>query len=142
MDIFEMLISINELAKDLVNWKLLIFWKYHVNAKNIKCLLEWWRKHETMFSIVNFLTKQILKIVSSQSETEKKKSFPPGQQGPLELPYKTLPSALSIMQTTIFTNKRWVWSLDSSFQYQYWSWYQCWLVQVFSQVWVQVQIWV
>jgi hypothetical protein len=83
LNIFEMLISIN-----------------------IKCLLEWWRKHETMFSIVNFLTKQILKIVSSQSETEKKKSFPPGQQGPLELPYKTLPSALSIMRTTIFTNKR------------------------------------
>ncbi len=31
LNIFEMLISIN-----------------------IKCLLEWWRKHETMFSIVNF----------------------------------------------------------------------------------------
>jgi len=62
-----------------------------VNAKNIKCLLEWWRKHETMFSIVNFLTKQILKIISSQIETEKKNPFLLGNKVPSNYPTKLCP---------------------------------------------------
>jgi hypothetical protein len=39
LDIFEMIISINELARELVNKKLLILKQYYVNVKNIKCLL-------------------------------------------------------------------------------------------------------
>jgi hypothetical protein len=40
-----------------------------VDAKDIKCLLEWWKKHETMFSIIGFLVKHILEIVNFQIET-------------------------------------------------------------------------
>jgi len=36
--------------------------------KYIKCLLEWWRKHETMFSTIGFLVKYILGIVNFQIE--------------------------------------------------------------------------
>jgi hypothetical protein len=38
--------------------------------KDIKCLLEWWRKHETMFSTIGFLVKYILGIVNFQIEIE------------------------------------------------------------------------
>jgi hypothetical protein len=41
-----------------------------MDAKNIKCFLEWCKKHETMFSIVDFLTIHILGIVSFQIEIE------------------------------------------------------------------------
>ncbi len=41
-----------------------------MDAKDIKCLLEWWKKHETMFSIIGFLVKHILKIVNFQIETK------------------------------------------------------------------------
>ncbi len=40
-----------------------------MDAKDIKCLLERWKKHETMFSIIGFLVKHILKIVNFQIET-------------------------------------------------------------------------
>jgi hypothetical protein len=40
-----------------------------VNAKYIKCPLEWWRKHKTMFSTIDFLARQMLGIVNSQIET-------------------------------------------------------------------------
>jgi hypothetical protein len=46
-----------------------------MDAKNIKCLLEWFKKHETMFSIVDFLTIHVLRIVSFQIEIEKKNSL-------------------------------------------------------------------
>ncbi len=46
------------------------------DAKDIKCFLERWKKHETMFPIVNFFNfKQILWIVGFQTETKGKK-FP------------------------------------------------------------------
>jgi hypothetical protein len=41
-----------------------------MDAKNIKCLLEWCKKHETMFSIVDILTIHILGIVNFQIEIE------------------------------------------------------------------------
>jgi hypothetical protein len=41
-----------------------------VDAKNIKCPLEWWRKHKSMFPIVGFLVRKILGIVGSQIETK------------------------------------------------------------------------
>jgi hypothetical protein len=37
-----------------------------VDAKYIKCLLEWWKKHEIMFSIIGFLAKHTLEIVKFQ----------------------------------------------------------------------------
>jgi hypothetical protein len=40
-----------------------------VDAKNIKCLLEWWSKHQAMSPTIDFLIKQILGIVGSQTET-------------------------------------------------------------------------
>jgi hypothetical protein len=40
-NIFEMMVGTNEPAKELVNWELMIFHKFQVNAKDIKCLLEW-----------------------------------------------------------------------------------------------------
>jgi len=43
-----------------------------VNAKNIKCLLEWWKKHETMIPTFGFLTRKLLRIISFQIEIEKK----------------------------------------------------------------------
>jgi hypothetical protein len=68
-----MVVNINELAKELVNRELLIFCRYYVNAKDIKWPLEWWRKHDTMFSTINFLARQMLGTISSQIETNKKK---------------------------------------------------------------------
>jgi hypothetical protein len=64
-----MVANANELAKELVNWELLLFHRYQVDAKHIKCPLEWWKKHETMFSIIDFLVKHILEIVNFQIET-------------------------------------------------------------------------
>jgi hypothetical protein len=69
VDVFEMVVNINELAHELVNQELLIFHRFYVNAKYIKCLLEWWRKHETMFPTIDFLARKMLRIVSSQIET-------------------------------------------------------------------------
>jgi len=53
LNIFEMLANINELAKELVNQELLIFCRYQVDANDINCLLEWWRKHKTMFPTIH-----------------------------------------------------------------------------------------
>jgi hypothetical protein len=46
-----------------------------VDVKNIKCPLQWWEKHESMFPIVSLCAKQILGIVGSQIETQKKNSL-------------------------------------------------------------------
>jgi len=54
LNMFEMMVTTNKLAKELVNQELLIFCKYQLDAKNIKCPLEWWRKHKTMFPTVDF----------------------------------------------------------------------------------------
>jgi len=53
LNIFEMVTNINELAKELVNQELLIFHRYQVDAKDINCLLEWWKKHKTMFPTIH-----------------------------------------------------------------------------------------
>jgi hypothetical protein len=44
LDIFEMVIGTNELTKECVKKKLIIFHRFQVDAKNIKCPLEWWKK--------------------------------------------------------------------------------------------------
>jgi len=47
---------------------MLIFHRYQVHGKDIKCLLKWWRKHETKFPIVGFLERR---IIGFQIETER-----------------------------------------------------------------------
>jgi hypothetical protein len=65
LDIFQQTTSTSELTKELVTRKLLIFKCYQVDPKDIKCHVQWWRKHEAMFPIVCFLTNQILSIVEN-----------------------------------------------------------------------------
>jgi hypothetical protein len=54
LGIFEMVTCTNELTKELFNQKLMIFCRFQVDPKDIKCPLEWWKKHESMFPIVGF----------------------------------------------------------------------------------------
>ncbi len=69
-DAFEMIVSTSELAKELINKKLLIFKRYKVDVKEIQHIFQWWEKYESMFPIVSFLACQILNIVGSQIEIE------------------------------------------------------------------------
>jgi hypothetical protein len=62
---FEQTSNISEPMKELVNRKLFIFRRYQVDVKEIKCVLQWWHKHESMFSTMGFLFWQILSIVGS-----------------------------------------------------------------------------
>jgi len=55
LDIFEMVANTNEQVAELVNRVLLIFRRFQVDLKEIKCPLQWWQKHESMFPIVDFL---------------------------------------------------------------------------------------
>ncbi len=71
LDIFEMITSTSEPTMELVNRKLLIFKHYQVDVKNIKCPLQWWEKHQSMFLIVGFCAREILGIVGSQIEIER-----------------------------------------------------------------------
>jgi hypothetical protein len=57
LDIFEMNITYNEPIRKLVNMELLFFKHYHVDSKEIKCPLEWWEKHESLFPIVGFVAR-------------------------------------------------------------------------------------
>jgi hypothetical protein len=41
-----------------------------VDVKDIKCPLEWWGKHESLFATITFLAHQILAIVGFQIEIE------------------------------------------------------------------------
>jgi hypothetical protein len=59
----------------VVNKELLMLRRFQVDVKDIKCLLEWWAKHKSLFPTVVFLARQILGIVDSQIETEKKNSL-------------------------------------------------------------------
>jgi hypothetical protein len=55
LEVLEMVAITNEHAKELVNYELSIFQKYQVDMKDIKCPLDWWRKHKSLFLIVGFL---------------------------------------------------------------------------------------
>jgi hypothetical protein len=57
LDTFEIITSIRGPAKELVDKELLIFTKFQVDAKDIKCPLQWCNKHESMFPIVRFLAR-------------------------------------------------------------------------------------
>jgi hypothetical protein len=56
LDIFEHITSTSKLAKQLVKKMLLIFLQYQLHVRNIKCLLQWWEKHEIMFRIVYYFS--------------------------------------------------------------------------------------
>jgi len=66
LDIFETFAGTNEPTKEVVNKELLMFRMLQVDVKDIKCPLEWWVKHESLFRIVAFLAHQILGIISFQ----------------------------------------------------------------------------
>jgi hypothetical protein len=63
-----MIVSTSEPMTELVHKELLIFKRFQVDPKEIKCLLQWWQKHESMFPTIGFLVGQILGIVGSQIE--------------------------------------------------------------------------
>jgi hypothetical protein len=71
LDIFEMITSTNEPAKKFVNKEVLIFRRFQMNTKDIKCPLQWWEKHESMLPKVGFLARQILINIDSQIKTKK-----------------------------------------------------------------------
>jgi hypothetical protein len=56
LDIFDMSIQTNEPTKEVLNKELMMFRRFQVDVKDIKCLLEWWAKHEILFPIVAFFT--------------------------------------------------------------------------------------
>jgi hypothetical protein len=56
LDIFEMSIGTNEPTKEVVKKELLMFRRFQVDVKDMKCPLEWWAKHESLFPIVAFFT--------------------------------------------------------------------------------------
>ncbi len=66
-----MITSTNEPAKKFVSKEVLIFMKFQMDAKDIKCPFQWWEKHESMFLTIGFLACQILIIIDSQIKTKK-----------------------------------------------------------------------
>jgi hypothetical protein len=64
--------KLNERVIELVIREMLIFKHYSMDSKEIKCLFQWWAKHEIRFLIVGFLACQILGIVGSQIKFFKK----------------------------------------------------------------------
>jgi hypothetical protein len=65
-----MIVSTSELAKELINRKLLIFKRNKVDVKEIKNIFRWWEKYDSMFPIMIFFACQILRIMGSQIEIE------------------------------------------------------------------------
>ncbi len=72
LDNFEMTSNTSEPTMELINKELLIFMHYQVDVKDIKCPLQWWEKHESMFPTFGFCARKILGIVGPQTETKKK----------------------------------------------------------------------
>jgi len=70
LNIFQMTSNNIKTTKEIVTRELLDFKKFHVDVKDIKNLLQWWKKHEYKFSTFGFLAKRILGIVGSQIGTK------------------------------------------------------------------------
>jgi hypothetical protein len=102
LDVFEMITNTSEPTIELVNRELLIFRLYKVNVKNIKCPLQLWEKHESMFPIVGFSTKKILRIVGSQIETKRIFSL-----GGILTRLRRCRSQLENLDELIFVRKNW-----------------------------------
>jgi hypothetical protein len=49
-----MSVGTSEPTKEVVNMELLMFKRFKVDIKDIKCPLKWWTKHESLFSTVAF----------------------------------------------------------------------------------------
>jgi hypothetical protein len=47
----------------LLIWNYWYFQRYYVYVKYIKCPLEWWRKHESIFPTIGSLIKQTLGVI-------------------------------------------------------------------------------
>ncbi len=63
LDIFEQTSSTSEPIEELVKKEFMIFKRYQLDVKDIKCPFQWWQKHEAMFPIVRFLIRHITGIV-------------------------------------------------------------------------------
>jgi len=71
LNIFEMFVKTSEPTKELMNKELHMFGRFQMHVKDIKRPLDWWGKHECVFSIVAFLGHHVLGIVGSQTKIEK-----------------------------------------------------------------------
>ncbi len=71
LDIFEQTTNTNEPVKEFMNRELLVFRKYQLDVKDIKCPLQWFQKYETMFLTIGFLAQQILGVIGSQIEIKR-----------------------------------------------------------------------
>ncbi len=71
MDSFEQTSSTSEPIEELIKKEFLIFKKYRLDVKDIKCLFQWWQKHKAMFPTVGLLGQQFLGIVGLQIEIER-----------------------------------------------------------------------
>jgi hypothetical protein len=49
-----MFIVTSKLTKEAVNKELQMFKRFQMDVKDIKCPLEWWAKHESMFPTMAF----------------------------------------------------------------------------------------
>jgi hypothetical protein len=54
LEIFEMTTNTSEPIEELVNKKLLIFRKFQMDVKKMRCPLQWWQKHESIFPTISF----------------------------------------------------------------------------------------
>jgi hypothetical protein len=63
-----MTINTNEPIIVLVNREFLVFKRYQVDVKVIKCLLQWWEKDESMVPTFGFSSRQIFGIIRFQIE--------------------------------------------------------------------------
>jgi hypothetical protein len=58
-------------AKECVKKELLVYQRYQVDVKEIKCSLPWWEKHKAMFPTIGFFAHQILGMAGSQIKIER-----------------------------------------------------------------------
>jgi hypothetical protein len=70
LNMFEMTLNRSEPSKELARRKVDLFKRY-LDRKDIKCLLDWWVKHESVFSTIAYLAHQILDIVGLQIKIER-----------------------------------------------------------------------
>jgi hypothetical protein len=76
LDIFEMTINTNGPTIVFINNEVLIFMHCQVDVKDVKCPLQWWEKHESMFPTIGFCIRQIFGIVRCQIEIKRIFSLP------------------------------------------------------------------
>jgi hypothetical protein len=97
-----MTVNTSEPMAKLVNKELLISRRFQMDPKEIKCPLQRWQKHESIFPIVGFLAQQILGIVESQIET--------GRIFPLDGIFTNLRRCrlqTENLEKLVFVNKNW-----------------------------------